>query len=168
MIDKVAIMNEAREKHRLEHEAIVRKQAKTSFEQYKNDPLFVAGIMLYWAEGTYPIKYRKYQLALTNSDPKLLEVYCNFLRKYFNNIELDLRIALYTYQDINESGAKLFWSNQLKIPLTQFIKTQVLPSRSVLTKTKLPYGTCCVYLNSKDYCNTMQIWIDCMSNTMRK
>ena len=74
MIDKVAIMNQAREKYRLEHEVETKEQAKLSFEQYRNDPLFVAGIMLYWAEGTRLSKNssnRKYQLALTNSDLKL-------------------------------------------------------------------------------------------------
>lgn len=168
MIDKVAIMNKAREKYRLEHERKVIEQAKVSFEQYKNEPLFVAGVMLYWAEGTrLPNKYRKYQLTLTNSNPDLLEVYCNFLRRYFGNIESALRAALFIYQDIDESDVKLFWSNRLKIPLNQFIKTQVLPSRSVLTKTKLPYGICCIYLNSKSYSYTMQVWIDRMSSGMR-
>ena len=170
MIDKVAIMNEARAKYRLEHEAEIKERAKISFEQYKNDPLFVAGVMLYWGEGTRMIKgrkYRRYQLALTNSEPEMLEVYCNFLRRYFANIESVLRVALFIYQDIDESNTKLFWSTRLKISLNQFIKTQVLPSRSILTKTKLPYGTCCVYLSSKDRCYIMQIWIDKMSSIMR-
>ena len=168
MIDKVAIMNKAREQYRLEHEAEVEKQAKVSFEQYKNDPLFVAGVMLYWAEGTrLPTGYKKYQLAFTNSEPNILEVYCNFLRRYFSNIELVLRVALFIYEDIDESDAKSFWSKRLKIPLGQFIKTQVLPSRSMLTKTKLRYGTCCVYINSKDYCCTMEMWIDMLNGVMR-
>jgi len=167
MIDKVTIMNEARAKYRLEHEAEIKERAKISFEQYKNDPLFVAGVMLYWGEGTRLPEYKKYKLALTNSTPDLLKVYCIFLRRYFTNIESVLRVALFIYQDIDESDTKLFWSDRLKIPLNQFIKTQVLPSRSILTKTKLPYGTCCVYLNSKDYCYTMQVWIDKMSSIMR-
>ncbi len=161
-------MNKARAKYRIEHDIEIKEQAEKSFEQYKNDPLFVAGIMLYWAEGTRLAKYRKYQLALTNSEPELMEVYCNFLRRYFGNIESMLRAALYIYQDINECDAKLFWSTCLKIPLNQFIKTQVLPSRSILTKTKLRYGICCVYLNSKDYSCTMQVWIDKMSVWMRE
>ncbi|MBL7084519.1 MAG: hypothetical protein ISS43_00215 [Candidatus Omnitrophica bacterium] len=170
MIDKVAIMNKTREKYRLAHDAEVKRQAKISFEQYKNDPLFVAGVMLYWGEGTRIIKqreYRKYQLAFTNSEPEMLEVYCNFLRRYFAKMESDLRVALFIYQDIDESDVKLFWSNRLKIPLNQFIKTQMLPSRSVLTKSKLPYGVCCVYLSGKDYCYTMQVWIDNISSVMR-
>jgi len=167
MINKVTIMNEARRKYRLEHEEEVCKKAEDEFEQFKHDPLFIAGIMLYWAEGTQLPKYRKYQLALTNSTPELLEVYCKFLRKYFDNIETGLRAALFIYQDISEIEAKQFWSDKLNIPKEQFIKTQILPSRSRLTETKLPYGTCCVYLNSKDYCLTVHLWINKMANAMR-
>ena len=119
MIDKITIMNEARERYRLTHENEVKEKAELSFKQYKNEVLFVAGIMLYWAEGTRPAKYRKHQLALTNSDPELLEVYCSFLRGYLGNIDSSMRIALYIYQDIDEYKSKLFWSNRLKIPLNQ-------------------------------------------------
>jgi hypothetical protein len=166
-MNKILLMNEARKRYRFEHEEEVKEQAIASFENYRNEPLFIAGVMLYWAEGTRIANYRKYQLALTNSEPKLLQVYSNFLRTYFKDIESDLRVGLYIYEDIDESAAKAFWSTQLKIPLNQFIKTQVLPSRSVLTKTKLPYGTCNLYVNSKDYLKTMQIWIDRMSDSMR-
>jgi len=167
-MDKVAIMNRAREKYRLEHDEDVKRQAEELFKQHKNEPLFIAGVMLYWAEGTrLTNKYRKYQLEFTNSDPEILEVYCSFLRKYFGNIEESLRAGLYIYKDINESSAKSFWSEWLQIPVDQFIKSQVLPSKSLLTKTKLPYGTCRVYLNKKDYSCTMQSWIESMSEDMR-
>ncbi len=170
MIDKVAIMNKARSEHRFQRDMDVKKEAEILFEQYKDDPLFVAGVMLYWAEGTRISKSstnRKYQLALTNSNPELLEVYCRFLRKYFGNIESDLRVALYIYQDINEPSTKSFWSARLRIPLNQFIKTQILPSRAVLTKTKLSYGICCLYLNGKDYCLRIETWINNISDYMR-
>ncbi|MEW6008681.1 MAG: hypothetical protein AB1629_03515 [Candidatus Omnitrophota bacterium] len=167
-MDKVAIMNEARANYRFEREAKNTEEAKLSFEKYKNDPLFVAGVMLYWAEGTRLAKYRKYQLTITNSDPELLEIYCNFVRRYFTDVDSVFRAALYIYKDIDESKAKFFWSSRLKIPLNQFIKTQILPSRSLLTKTKLTYGTCCVYINSKDYLFTMQVWIESVSNIMRR
>jgi len=168
-MNKIAVMNEARKKYQLVHETTHLEKTRVLFKKYKNEPLFIAGIMLYWAEGTrLPTKYRKYQLTLINSNPALLETYCNFLRRYFDGIETALRAGLFIYEDIEEQNAKLFWSNYLRIPLGQFIKTQILPSRSVLTTTKLPYGTCSVYLNGKDYCVTVQSWIDQMSATMRE
>jgi hypothetical protein len=170
MINKIAVMNEARAKRRLHHDIEVKNQAKILFNEYKDDPVFVAGIMLYWGEGTRLPKTssnRKYQLALTNSNPELLEVYCNFLRRYIKNVEADLRCALYIYKDIDEADAKTFWSTRLKIPLSQFIKTQLLPTRNESKQAKLPYGVCCVYLNSKDCCYAMEVWINSISDYMR-
>ena len=169
-MNKVAVMNEARARYKLQHDIEIKDQAKISFERHKNEPLFVAGIMLYWAEGTRlpaTATNRKYQLALTNSNPELVELYCKFLRSYFENIESAIRAALFIYSDIDEAGAKSFWSGRLRIPLSQFIKTQILPSRGAPSKKKLPFGVCCVYLNSKDYCYRMESWISNISNYMR-
>ncbi|MFH0763991.1 MAG: hypothetical protein V1927_03205 [Candidatus Omnitrophota bacterium] len=169
-MDKIAVMNEARARYRLRHDIEIKHQAETLFKRYKDEPLFVAGIMLYWAEGTrLPAiaTNRKYQLALTNSNPELVELYCKFLRRYFGNVEPNIRGALFIYSDIDDSGAKSFWSSRLKISLSQFIKTQILPSRRMPGKKKLPYGICCVYLNSKDYCYIMESWINNISNYMR-
>ena len=159
MIDKVAVMNRAREKHRLEHYAEVRKRAKISFEQYKDDPLFIAGIMLYWAEGKTTDR-ETCNLELNNADPRLLKLYCRFLHIYLNVPKSSLRIRLFLYPDLDENKIKLFWSNLLDIPLGQFIKSYIGNSRSSLTKNKLIHGTCSLYTASKDLRIIMAVWIE--------
>ncbi len=166
MTDKIAIMNRARKKYRLEHETRVREQAIASFEQYRNDPLFVAGIMLYWAEGKTTDR-EPYNLELSNSDPNLLKLYYGFLRRYFNINNSLLKVRLFLYPDLDEEKIKSFWSNLLDIPLNQFIKSYIANSRSSVTKNKLSYGTCSIYIANKDLRIIMGIWIDRMSNAMR-
>lgn len=161
MVDKIAIMNRARLDKRRKRDELVKKEAKFLFKRYKNDPLFLAGIVLYWAEGTrLSGHYRKYQLAFTNSDPNLTGFYCSFLRRYFPNINIDdWRAGLFLYPDIQANKAVSYWSDILGIPPKQFIKSQVLNSKNGQTK-KLVFGTCCIYVNSKDACLTMQEWIN--------
>ena len=159
VIDKVAIMNKARAKYRVEHESEVIKQAQISFDKYKNETLFIAGIMLYWAEGKTTQKHI-YNLELNNSDPKLLEVYCKFLRKYLNVADSVMRDRLFIYPDLNESKVKLFWSKLLNISSGQFIKSYISDSRSSVTKNKLRYGTCSLYVSSKDLRLIMSTWIE--------
>lgn len=87
MLNQVAIMNRARLEKRRARDISIRKEAITLFEKYKDDPLFISGVTLYWTEGTRLNKnYRKYQLAFTNSDSALTSFYCTFLRKYFKDI----------------------------------------------------------------------------------
>lgn len=86
MIEKISLMNRARLEKRISRDISVVKTAEGSFEKFRKDPIFLSGIALYWAEGTRLNKnYRKYQLAFTNSDSKIINFYCNFLGTYFCN-----------------------------------------------------------------------------------
>ncbi len=162
--EKVYLMNCARLKKRKLRDEFVKGKAEEEFKKYKNNSLFLSGVALYWAEGTrLNNRYRKYQLALTNSDEHLLSFYCRFLKKYFQNSIQDWRGELFLYPDINQARAVSHWSEVLGIPDTQFIKSQILESKNTGTK-KLEFGTCRVYLNSKDACLTMQTWINSIHN----
>ena len=165
-MDKVAIMNEARKKYRLEHEAKVKEQARISFEQYKNNPLFIAGIMLYWAEGMRSeVRGSRYQLALSNCDYKLLKIYCDFIRNFFKDASEKMGARLFLDSDLDEEKANEFWAKKLEIPLQRFGKSTFLKSRTRITKNRLPYGTCSVFLNSRKMRIIMEAWIDCFVNT---
>jgi len=156
MFDRISVMNRARlAKLRVRDRQVI-QEAHELFGKFKNHPLFIAGIALYWAEGTRLDKSgRRFQLALTNSDPKLLKFYCKFLKLYFKIIKKSqLRGALFLHRDINNKNAITYWLRTLCVPRTQFIKTQILPTRGA-QKRKLHFGTCCVYVNSKHACLTM-------------
>jgi hypothetical protein len=145
MNKQISIMNKARLQKRTAGDSLVKKEAVELFEKYKNDPLFLSGIVLYWAEGTRLNKnYRKYQLAFTSSDSNLLIYYCKFLEKFFKNVEIsDWRPGLYLYPDIKPKQTLSYWSRILKIPTKQFIKPQILSGNNSVRK-KLRFGTCCV------------------------
>ena len=171
MIDKVLIMNRARIQKRRARDIFVEKTAKELFEKHKDDPMFLSGIVLYWAEGTrLNNNYRKYQLAFTNSDSNLVSFYCEFLKKYFKDIDnTDWRVELFLYPDIIPKQAITYWSHIVSIPPSQFIKSQILNSNiNIKQNKKLEFGTCCVYINSKDACLTMEAWIDSVCNLMRR
>lgn len=167
IIDRIHIMNRARLQKRIDRDNLVKKEATELFEKYKNDPIFLSGIVLYWAEGTRLNKnYRKYQLAFTNADSNLISFYCNFLQKYFKDIiKKDWRVGLFLYPDIKTEKAVSYWSGVLNIPQSQFIKSQILENKGAQNR-KLKFGTCCLYVNSKDACLTMQMWIEAISNNL--
>ena len=165
MIDKIQVMNRARLEKRIAKDISVKNEAAELFEKYKNDPLFLSGIVLYCAEGTrLNENSRKYQLTFTNSDFNLVSFYCNFLQRYFESIDKkDWRVGLFLYPDIKPREAISYWSGVVGVPDKQFIKSQILESKGTQNR-KLRFGTCCVYVNSKDACLTMQGWIKGVSN----
>ncbi len=88
-------------------------EQKTNFE----DPFFVAGIMLYEAEGT------KVNNNFSNSDFRLIVVYIKFLEKYFRlDRKKDMNFRLYIHEirksDLNR--IKNFWGKKLNLAKDDF------------------------------------------------
>ena len=134
------------------------------YKKFKNDPLFIFGLGLYWGEGD---KKSGNMVAVTNSDPNILSVIAKFYRKYLSLDESKLGIKLFIYKDINIDFAIDFWSKLLKIPRNQFIKVQILESRAKLTKTKLKYGICTLYCSNTEFHIKIREWIRLLSLDMR-
>jgi transcriptional regulator with XRE-family HTH domain len=103
---------------------IAKKMEQFGLEKFKklaDDQFFVAGIALYWAEGSKKIR----KLELCNSDPKMIKFMVDWFGKYF---DLDVsrfsaRVAINEIHKKREEVIKEYWSNVTKIPIIQFRKT---------------------------------------------
>ncbi|MSU56353.1 MAG: hypothetical protein EXS51_03545 [Candidatus Taylorbacteria bacterium] len=88
--------------------------------------LKVIGAMLYWCEGFKGNeKSTNSTVDLANSDPKMISLFLNFLRRIYRIDEKRLRVLLYCYSDQNIPKLKAFWSGTTGIPLSQFSKPYV-------------------------------------------
>lgn len=85
--------------------------------------LEIAGVMLYWAEGYKSVNSTFVDLA--NSDPKMIEVFLNFLRKTYEVDERKFRVLLYCYADQDVRKLTSFWSGITRISKSQFTKPYV-------------------------------------------
>ncbi len=96
--------------------------------------LRLLGVALYACEGTkLRIDKRSgkpyYAIEFTNSDPKLIKLFLEFLRKIIGIEESKLKGLLLVYDDAKKRRAEKYWSDYLNIPLSQFNKTVIHPSR---------------------------------------
>ncbi|HTK03714.1 MAG TPA: hypothetical protein VL401_03035 [Alphaproteobacteria bacterium] len=82
-------------------------------KKYLDDPFFVAGVMLYQAEGS-----KSFGNGFSNSDFRLILIYIKFLEKYFSlRKDINFRFRLYIH-DIRKSDKDRilnFWSKKLLI-----------------------------------------------------
>ena len=143
---------------------LYRLKAKEDYQTLKNKPLFIAGLALYWGEGT---KVGNNMVSIINCDSDLMELAVLFFLKVLKIPESKLRGALFVYNDINIEEALAYWSEKLKIPRSYFIKTQVLPSRSVLTKRKVKNGICKVYFSSTETNLKIKEWLKLLTIDLR-
>ena len=151
--DRLKILNKVRgDSLRVTYE-IAEAEALKEMEKYKYDPLFIAGVSLYWGEGD---KLSRNQVRLTNTDPKMIEIFLMFLTSVCEVPQEKIKLALFIYHNLDEATCKAYWGSITG--LTVFHKTQVLPSRH---KTKrLPYGVCTVVVSNTCLKKKMNLWID--------
>jgi transposase-like protein len=123
-------------------------QANGRTRAARSDPGYVAGCMLYWAEGS---KSRN-SVVFTNSDPAMVRFFVDFLRRYFALPPTAFRVACNLYADHSQRVVEIenYWLTRLDLPRASLRKSTVNTySRSSQLKRRnlLPYGTCRVVVH---------------------
>lgn len=114
----------------------------------RRDPGFVAGCMLYWAEGA---KGRN-QLQFANADPVMARYFVDFLKVHFGLRGDEIRITCHLYADHLEQQDEIeqHWLDALGLP-RQSLRKSVVNVYSKYSKRKrlgnLPFGTCRVVVS---------------------
>ncbi len=124
------------------------------------EKLKIAGIMLYWAEGTLGGN----TVDLVNSNPEMIKTFLKFLRQICGVSERRLRVYLYaySYQDIKK--IKTYWNRITEIPLSQFTKPYIKKENANLTNRKLEYGLVHIRYNDKRLLFLISSWITEFTN----
>ena len=125
----------------------VYKNQKKLLGRFKRRDLFLAGLFLYWGEGT---KTRYESISLTNTDPGMIIFYIKWLTESLNVPKEKIRIRLQLYKDMDQKVESTYWSKILGIPLTQFRKPQIKESSiyRLTHKGRFTHGTCDVIVDS--------------------
>jgi len=164
-VERVIAMNKAREKKRKKLYKDYRAQAYEAFNKYKNNKLFISGLMLYWAEGDS--KLENSLVRLSNTDPRIINIFIEFLKKFLDIDEKKIKLSLVIYPDLDDGYCKKFWFKKTGLPLDNFIKSQVIIGRHPTRRLK--YGICTVYNCSRESKEKIMKWIDmCAEDIMRE
>lgn len=140
-----------------------RSAAVREFENLKNDPLFLAGIMLYWGEGE---KQQKSGIVrMGNSEPEMIRIYHLFLTKALRINQERISAWLLLYPDLVDSVQRNFWSKATGLSPAQFKKSIYIRGRH--TTKRLSYGVCTVVVNSRALKERMLKWIELYQDFLR-
>ena len=144
-----------KQKYAILHESY-REEASSEFATLKNDPLFIAGLMLYWGEGDK--KLENGQVALSNSDPHLIRLFYLFLTKTIRISPEKITVRLLLYPDLIERVQKNLWSRATKISLAQFRGSTTIQGRHPTKRNS--YGVCLIRTNSRQLKEKIMKWLD--------
>ncbi len=141
---------------------IIKTKARVEVAELFKKKLWVAGLMLYWAEGS-----KTHSVCLTNSDPQLVRFMMAWLRKFCKVPEEKFRARMHIHSGQDEKSIKNFWSEITGIPLSQFGKCYVKKEGTGHRKNILYQGTIQVAISNRNLLHTIQGWIEGFSQKSR-
>ncbi|MCX6787962.1 MAG: hypothetical protein NT108_02235 [Candidatus Kaiserbacteria bacterium] len=136
-------LNRVRGQHLKKVYEEAREEARVEFNEMKYNPLFIAGLMLYWGEGD---KLTKYSTAITNTDPDLIRLYVFFLKNACRIPEEKIRAHVLIYPDLSDEDCRKYWSHESSVNLSQFTKSTIIVGRHKTRRIK--YGVCMIGISS--------------------
>ncbi len=118
-------------------------EAKKNWLPLSDRELQLAGIFLYWGEGT---KVSSSYVCISNCDPKVVKFAIYWLVKGLNISPTSIRVLLHLYSDMIIEEEIKFWQEVTNLPLQNFRKPYIKNStRAGLTYKSFGHGTCNVY-----------------------
>ncbi len=139
--------------------AELRATARSRVPELAADPLWVAGLVLYWAEGA---KSRNH-MSMANTDPRALRLFVDWCHTF---IRADARFAiqLHLHEGNDEVAAKEHWRAETGLASANFHKTFIKAAGTGHRKNHLKHGICTVKLRrASDPWNIVMEWIDTYS-----
>ena len=154
--DRVALMVAAtKRKFALLHEQY-QQEAIKEFTSLKNNPLFIAGIMLYWGKGDKNVNNST--IKLCNSDMDMIRFFYIFLLTILGIPKEKVRFNLLLYPDLVNTVQMKTWSLITGIPLSQFRKSVFIVGRHPTRRLSHGVGNICV--GGRRYKEKLLKWIE--------
>jgi hypothetical protein len=137
------------------------RQAVAEFALYKENPLFISGLMLYWGEGN---KSSKYNISLANTDAKMIKIFYRFLTTFLYSDTKRISGWILAYPDMDLEQTKQFWVMSTGLSPEQFNKTTVIIGKH---KTrKLTNGVCTITISSAYLKCKLTKWIELLTEEL--
>jgi hypothetical protein len=147
----------------LERVAALRQKGRAEAVDLLADPFWVAGVSLYWAEGSKRVN----QVTFSNSDPAMVRLFINWASRYFKLDPARFTAALHLHTGQDDSERKEFWSRTTGIPVDAFRKTFIKAEGTGHRKNILYHGTIKVRITcSTDLLHRLLGWIDVVAEQL--
>jgi hypothetical protein len=140
----------------------IRSTAELRATDLADDLNWIAGVVLYWAEGGKSHN----DLKLANTDPNALRLFIAWVRRYLDpNARFSLQLHL--HEGNNEASAQRYWRAETGLDDANFYKTFIKPKGTGHRKNHLPHGVCTVKVRAcSDAWQTTMRWVELVSDRL--
>lgn len=132
----------ARKDQRIKTTNEIKEKAKKEIDIISKRDVWLIGIALYWAEGSKEKENgTKSGVKFSNSDPKMILLFIEWLKNTFSIDNSSLVYELYIHETANIEKAQAYWSQALSVP-TKKIRTYLKKNkiRTIRKNTGIDYN----------------------------
>ena len=147
--------SKATQRQRSEEVRAIRTRARSEVLHLRKNDLWLAGLMLYWAEGS-----KTHNVSVANSDHHLMTVVMRWFREFCGVPDETFRVQLHLHSGQDQVSIQRFWAEVLQVPLAQFIKVHVKAEGTGHRKKLLYRGTVRVYISNRNLLHRILGWIE--------
>ena len=133
---------------------IIQAKAHAEVADLQRNKLWLAGLMLYWAEGN-----KAHRVGVSNSDARLIAFMMKWFREYCRLPEGKFRAYLHLHSGQDEQAMKAFWANVTGLPISQFGKSYVKKEGTGHRKNILYHGTMRISICDRNLLWKIHGWI---------
>lgn len=151
---RISLLNKARSNqfNKLYDEA--ERSARIEYTHYKKNPLFLAGVMLFLAQGEQKAKNL---IRFTSTNMSAHRICIRFACEFLGVPKEKVRFLLILYPSMNVKVSVSTWAQTLKIPTTQFYKHQTIQHKS--SKPTLHSGVGNTIIGGTVLKRKLSVWI---------
>ena len=160
---RLKLMSKTREVERAYRYKEVLRSAETEHKHYKSSSLFVAGLMIYAAQGDLK---NKHQIRLSGTDEKGHKIFIKFAIEYLGVQKKDIHFWILLYQGQSEEVSMKRWKAATTLPYSQFYKNQYINTKK--TKQTLHNGVGNTIIGSTVLKHKLNRWIELMLKELAK
>ena len=142
----------ANRERRMARESLANIEAEKKFNIYKDNPIFIIGVTLYWAEGSK----RTGEFQFINSDPNMIVFMNTWINIFMPNNKVKYR--LFTHKIFESENLEEFWAQKLKIGSLNFEKTIYKPTTHSIKKNPNYKGCLRISISGINSLRTIKAW----------
>ena len=151
---RIQLINKTRATERKKQYLEAERIARIEYQNYRTNPLFMAGLALYVAEGD---NTHVRLLRVANSRPELHRLFIRFVTQFLSVEKGTIHFWLLLYPDLDEVVCMQHWSKKTGISVAQFYKSQFIEGRS--KKRTLHFGVGNTIIGSTLLKKKLDLWI---------
>lgn len=124
--------------------------------------LLIAGLFLYWGEGSKTIPS---VTSLSNTNPKVVKFFLYWLKEVIKVSTERIVVRIHLYKDMDQEKEIDYWSKQLKISKTRFRKPYIKETTlRGLTFKGFGHGTCNLIVGGRDLTDRVLMSIEAITD----